>query len=49
MATEEDIDLFADHCAICWDTLEQARKLPCGHLFHQYVFFLYQGCFYFSE
>jgi len=34
MAVEEEIDLFADHCAICWDTLEQARKLPCGHLFH---------------
>lgn len=23
-----------DQCAICWDSLEVARKLPCGHLFH---------------
>ena len=23
-----------DQCAICWDEMESARKLPCGHLFH---------------
>lgn len=34
MATKEDIDKNSDDCAICWDKMESARKLPCGHLFH---------------
>lgn len=34
MATEDEIEIFADHCAICWDIMETARKLPCSHLFH---------------
>ena len=33
-ATQEEIEEFNDECAICWDTMENARKLPCGHLFH---------------
>ena len=24
-----------DKCAVCWERLDKARKLPCGHLFHQ--------------
>jgi len=23
-----------DSCAICWDKMETARRLPCGHYFH---------------
>lgn len=34
MASQEDIDKNSDDCAICWDVLDSARKLPCGHLFH---------------
>ncbi|XP_076470742.1 E3 ubiquitin-protein ligase AMFR-like isoform X2 [Babylonia areolata] len=34
MATQEDLELNADECAICWEGMEAARKLPCGHLFH---------------
>lgn len=34
MATKEDVDRNSDDCAICWDAMESARKLPCGHLFH---------------
>ncbi|KAL8566315.1 hypothetical protein ACOMHN_050433 [Nucella lapillus] len=34
MATQEDLELNADECAICWESMEAARKLPCGHLFH---------------
>jgi autocrine motility factor receptor len=26
-----------DTCAICWETLASARRLPCKHLFHKYV------------
>ncbi|GIY74209.1 e3 ubiquitin-protein ligase AMFR [Caerostris extrusa] len=31
---KEEIEANSDDCAICWDRLESARKLPCGHLFH---------------
>lgn len=34
MATQEDLEQNADDCAICWEKMESARKLPCGHLFH---------------
>lgn len=34
MASKEDIDKNSDDCAICWDEMDSARKLPCGHLFH---------------
>lgn len=34
MATQEDLEHNADDCAICWDRMDSARKLPCGHLFH---------------
>lgn len=35
MASCEEIDKNNDACAICWDHLDIARKLPCGHLFHK--------------
>jgi len=38
MASKEEIDNLEDHCAICWENLRSARKLPCGHFFHQYVY-----------
>ncbi|CAL1279395.1 unnamed protein product [Larinioides sclopetarius] len=34
MASAEELDKNNDDCAICWDHLDFARKLPCGHLFH---------------
>lgn len=34
VATPEELAANSDDCAICWDTMQSARKLPCGHLFH---------------
>ncbi|XP_074468057.1 E3 ubiquitin-protein ligase AMFR-like isoform X1 [Sebastes fasciatus] len=34
VATAEELATNDDDCAICWDTMVTARKLPCGHLFH---------------
>ncbi|XP_025407961.1 E3 ubiquitin-protein ligase AMFR-like [Sipha flava] len=34
MATVEELDTNSDNCAICWEKMDSARKLPCGHLFH---------------
>ncbi|KFM75662.1 E3 ubiquitin-protein ligase AMFR, partial [Stegodyphus mimosarum] len=34
MATANELNKNNDDCAICWDHLDLARKLPCGHLFH---------------
>ncbi|KAK3086154.1 hypothetical protein FSP39_014404 [Pinctada imbricata] len=34
MATQEDIQQNNDNCAVCWEKMDTARKLPCGHLFH---------------
>ncbi|XP_076120743.1 E3 ubiquitin-protein ligase AMFR isoform X1 [Alosa pseudoharengus] len=34
VATIEEIVANNDDCAICWDSMTSARKLPCGHLFH---------------
>jgi hypothetical protein len=22
-------------CTVCWEPMKQARKLPCGHIFHE--------------
>lgn len=35
VATAEELVANSDDCAICWDTMQTARKLPCGHLFHK--------------
>lgn len=37
MATADELAANSDDCAICWDKMESARKLPCGHFFHKYV------------
>ena len=34
MATTQELENSSDDCAICWDKMESARKLPCSHLFH---------------
>ncbi|XP_069496332.1 E3 ubiquitin-protein ligase AMFR [Ambystoma mexicanum] len=34
VATLEELTANNDDCAICWDSMQSARKLPCGHLFH---------------
>ncbi|KAK7122047.1 hypothetical protein R3I93_022985 [Phoxinus phoxinus] len=34
VATPEELLANNDDCAICWDSMTSARKLPCGHLFH---------------
>lgn len=33
-ASDEDL-LKNDLCTICWDSMKFARKLPCGHVFHE--------------
>ncbi|XP_078608219.1 E3 ubiquitin-protein ligase AMFR-like isoform X9 [Branchiostoma floridae x Branchiostoma japonicum] len=33
-ATQEELTANNDDCAICWDHMDTAKKLPCGHLFH---------------
>ncbi|XP_055598423.1 uncharacterized protein LOC129747998 [Uranotaenia lowii] len=35
LATAEDLKQNSDNCAICWEKMETARKLPCSHLFHK--------------
>ncbi|XP_015837138.1 E3 ubiquitin-protein ligase AMFR isoform X2 [Tribolium castaneum] len=34
MASSEELADNSDNCAICWEKMESARKLPCTHLFH---------------
>ncbi|NXI35027.1 AMFR ligase, partial [Galbula dea] len=34
VATPEELAANNDDCAICWDSMQSARRLPCGHLFH---------------
>lgn len=34
MASEEDLEKNVQDCVICWEAMGSARKLPCGHLFH---------------
>ncbi|XP_049831442.1 E3 ubiquitin-protein ligase AMFR-like isoform X1 [Schistocerca gregaria] len=34
MATPEELAENSDNCAICWEKMESARRLPCSHLFH---------------
>ncbi|KAH0619481.1 hypothetical protein JD844_000138 [Phrynosoma platyrhinos] len=34
VASPEELAANNDDCAICWDSMQAARKLPCGHLFH---------------
>lgn len=34
LATADDLQHNSDNCAICWEKMDIARKLPCSHLFH---------------
>ncbi|XP_057318277.1 E3 ubiquitin-protein ligase AMFR-like isoform X2 [Microplitis mediator] len=34
MAVPEELAENSDNCAICWEKMDSARKLPCSHLFH---------------
>ncbi|KAH0539644.1 E3 ubiquitin-protein ligase AMFR-like isoform X1 [Cotesia glomerata] len=34
MAAPEELAENCDNCAICWEKMDSARKLPCSHLFH---------------
>uniref|UniRef100_A0A7G3AB75 Putative e3 ubiquitin ligase n=1 Tax=Lutzomyia longipalpis TaxID=7200 RepID=A0A7G3AB75_LUTLO len=34
LATAKDLTENSDNCAICWEKMDSARKLPCSHLFH---------------
>ncbi|CAH0589971.1 unnamed protein product [Chrysodeixis includens] len=34
MASKEEVEKNQDNCAICWEPMKEARKLPCSHLFH---------------
>ncbi|XP_047536576.1 E3 ubiquitin-protein ligase AMFR-like [Vanessa atalanta] len=34
MASAEEVLKHEDNCAICWEPMKEARKLPCSHLFH---------------
>ncbi|XP_056121344.1 E3 ubiquitin-protein ligase AMFR [Rhinichthys klamathensis goyatoka] len=36
MATMEELASHDDRCAVCWEKMYTAYKLPCGHLFHKY-------------
>lgn len=36
MASKEELTKNSDDCPICWDRMETGRKLPCGHLFHNF-------------
>lgn len=35
LATSDDLNQNSENCAICWEKMETARKLPCSHLFHK--------------
>lgn len=35
MASKEEVEMNQDKCAICWEPMKEARKLPCAHLFHK--------------
>lgn len=34
-ATKEDLENADDNCAICREHMDSAKRLPCGHFFHQ--------------
>ncbi|RGB23909.1 hypothetical protein C1646_727362 [Rhizophagus diaphanus] len=33
-ATDIELKEYNDDCAICRDSMDKAKKLPCGHMFH---------------
>lgn len=37
LVDQEEMGGVEEVCAICWETMTTARRLPCRHLFHTYV------------
>ncbi|MCP9264323.1 E3 ubiquitin-protein ligase AMFR [Dirofilaria immitis] len=35
-ATQIELNTLTDWCAICWEQMDSARKLPCNHFFHEW-------------
>uniref|UniRef100_A0A1I7VSA3 CUE domain-containing protein n=1 Tax=Loa loa TaxID=7209 RepID=A0A1I7VSA3_LOALO len=35
-ATQIELNNLKDWCAICWEQMDSARKLPCNHFFHEW-------------
>lgn len=35
-ATQIELNDLKDWCAICWEQMDSARKLPCNHFFHEW-------------
>uniref|UniRef100_A0A915ACK0 Autocrine motility factor receptor n=1 Tax=Parascaris univalens TaxID=6257 RepID=A0A915ACK0_PARUN len=35
-ATKEELGALSDWCAICWEKMDSARRLPCTHYFHEW-------------
>uniref|UniRef100_A0A915PX86 CUE domain-containing protein n=1 Tax=Setaria digitata TaxID=48799 RepID=A0A915PX86_9BILA len=35
-ATQSELCNLKDWCAICWEQMDSARKLPCTHFFHEW-------------
>ncbi|CAF0766096.1 unnamed protein product [Brachionus calyciflorus] len=33
-ASKEELDSNDNKCAVCWDQMDKARRLPCSHMFH---------------
>ncbi|VDM98105.1 unnamed protein product [Thelazia callipaeda] len=34
-ATLSELNTLQDWCAVCWEQMDTARKLPCNHFFHE--------------
>ncbi|VDK54985.1 unnamed protein product [Anisakis simplex] len=35
-ATQDELYSLTDWCAICWEKMDSARRLPCTHYFHEW-------------
>ena len=37
LVPKQELIMSDEVCAICWEKMTVARRLPCGHIFHTYV------------
>jgi autocrine motility factor receptor len=37
LVQQEELAGGEEICAICWETMTTARRLPCRHIFHTYA------------
>ena len=37
--TREELEESGEICTICRDEMKEAKRLPCKHMFHEFVFF----------